>query len=155
VEWFEGWNKGRKRVEREEWMERLDRAKGKVERVVVTEADRISRDTFPFGGVAPHMQVQGIERRIINERPAETPAEKAFQKMRAVFAEFETELRPWRINRGSAQARQQNRFMSRPPLGEVEALFQGYASGASMAALARSVGRSRRSVGLSCETGSM
>ena len=44
-------------------------------------------------------------------------AEKAFQKMRAAFAEFETELRQWRINRERAQAGKRNRFMSRPPLG--------------------------------------
>ena len=143
-------------------MELLDRAQNGVDLVVATEADRISRDTFQFGWVATHLQLQGVELRIVNERRAATPTEKAFQKMRAVFAEFETDLRPWRINRGRAKAREQNQFMSRPPLGygirrgqlvvdpesqgEVEQIFRRYVAGESMAAIARSLGRGRTTI---------
>ena len=159
---FEDHLTGKKLVEREGLMEMLDRAGGEVDLVVATESDRISRDTFQFGWIATHLSMQGVDLRIINERPAETPVEKAFQKMRAVFAEFETDLRQWRINRGRARARAKNQFMNRPPLGyairgrqlvvdpegrdEVVGIFQVYGVGESMAAIARCCGRDRRTI---------
>jgi len=82
--------------------------------------------------------------------------------MRAVFSEFETDLRQWRINRGRVRARAQNQFMSRPPLGytirrgqlmvdpesrgEVVDIFRRYIAGESMAEIARSLGRSRKTI---------
>jgi len=162
LEWFEDHSSGTKLVEREGLMELLDRVGDEVELVVATEVDRISRDTFQFGWVTTYLSMQGVELRIINERPAETPTEKAFQKMRAVFAEFETDLRQWRINRGRTKAREMNQFMSRPPLGytiirgklvidqesrkEVVKIFQRYAVGESMAAIGKSLGRGRKSI---------
>ena len=162
--WFEDHSSGSRLVDREGLMELLDQAQNGVDLVVATEADRISRDTFQFGWVATHLQMQGVELRIVNERPAATPTEKAFQKMRAVFAEFETDLRQWRINRGRAKAREQNQFMSRPPLGygirrgqlvvdpesrgEVEQIFRRYVAGESMAAIARFLGRGRTTMTL-------
>jgi len=162
VEWFEDHLSGTKLVERAQLMALLDRAEEEVALVVATETDRVARDLYQFGWIATHLQMQGVELRIIHERPAETPMEKAFQRMQAVFAEFETELRQWRINRGRAKAREQNQFMSRPPLGyvihrgkvvidserqrEVEELFQRYGAGESMAALARSLGKGRRAI---------
>ena len=160
IAWFGDRTTGKKLVEREGLMEMLDRAGGEVDLVVATESDRISRDTFQFGWIATHLSMQGVELRIINERPAETPIEKAFQKMRAVFAEFETDLRQWRINRGRARAK--NQFMNRPPLGyairsgrlvvdpegsdEVLGIFQRYRVGESMSAIVRSCGRDRRTI---------
>ena len=160
--WFEDHTSGKKLVEREGLMEMLDRAGAEADLVVATEADRISRDTFQFGWVDTHLSMQGVWLRIINERPAETPTEKAFQKIRAVFAEFETDLRQWRVNRGRARARAKNQFMNRPPLGyvirggrivvdeetreQVQEMFRRYVGGESMAAIARSLGKSRRSV---------
>lgn len=160
--WFEDHISGKKLMEREGLMEMLDRAGGEVGMVVATESDRISRDTFQFGWVDTHLSMQGVALRIINERPARTPAEKAFQKMRAVFSEFETDLRQWRINRGRVRARAQNQFMSRPPLGytirrgqlmvdpeskhSVVDIFRRYIAGESMAEIARSLGRSRKTI---------
>ena len=43
---------------------------------------------YIFGWVDTHLSMQGVALRIVNERPAETPMEKAFQKIRAVFAEY-------------------------------------------------------------------
>ena len=162
VDWFEDHSSGSKLIERDGLMELLDRAQNGIDLVVATEADRISRDTLQFGWVATHLQMQGVELRMVNERPAKTPTEKAFQKMQAVFAEFETELRQWRINRGRAEARRQGRFMSRPPLGygisrgqlvvdpetsgEVVDIFRRYAAGEAMMAIARSRGRGRRTI---------
>ena len=163
VEWFEDHASGTKLVARQGLMELLHRAPNGVGLVVATEADRISRDAFQFGWVATHLQMQGAELRMVDERPAATPSEKAFQKMQAVFAEFETDLRQWRIHRGRAQARGRNRFMSRPPLGyrisrgqlvidpergeEVKEIFRRYVAGESMAAIAHSLGRGRKTVG--------
>ena len=162
LEWFEDHTSGKKLVEREGLMEMLDRAGAAVDLVVATESDRISRDMFQFGWVDTHLSMQGVKLRIINERPAETPMEKAFQKIRAVFSEFETDLRQWRVNRGRAQAKAKNQFMNRPPLGyvirsgrivvddeameQVEEMFRRYVAGESMAAIGRSLGKSRRSV---------
>ena len=161
MECFEDHTSGKKLVEREGLMQMLDRA-GEVDMIVATESDRISRDMFQFGWVDTHLSMQGVKLRIINERPAETPMEKAFQKVRAVFAEFETDLRQWRVNRGRAQAKAKNQFMNRPPLGyvirsgrivvddeaveQVEEIFRRYVAGESMAAIGRSLGKSRRSV---------
>jgi len=161
IGWFEDHVSGRKLVEREGLMQMLDRAR-EVDVIVAAESDRISRDTFQFGWVDTHLSMQGVKLCIINERPAETPMEKAFQKMRAVFAEFETDLRQWRVNRGRAQAKAKNQFMNRPPLGyeirsgrvvvepearaQVEEIFQRYVAGESMSAIARACGKSRRSV---------
>ena len=162
LEWFEDHISGRKLVEREKLMEMLDRAGAEVDLVVATESDRISRDTFQFGWVDTHLSMMGVRLRIINERPAETPTEKAFQKIRAVFSEFETDLRQWRINRGRAKAKAKNHFMNRPPLGyaisggrividseardQVESIFRRYVEGESMASIARSLGKGRRTI---------
>ena len=52
-----------------------------------------------------------------SDRIPEKSFEKAFQRIRAVFSEFETDLRQWRINRGREKAKSNSIFMNRPPFG--------------------------------------
>lgn len=111
---------GTKLTERLALMEMLQRVEDtRPDFVIATESDRISRDTLQFGWINTHLSMKGVKLLLVNERPADGPAEKAFQKIRVVFSEFETDLRQWRINRGRLQARAHNRFMNRPPFGYV------------------------------------
>ena len=87
------------------------------EYVIATESDRISRNTLQFGWIDTHLSMLGTRLLLVNEKEVERPAGKAFQRIRVVFSEFETDLRQWRIDRGRAKAREENRFMNRPPFG--------------------------------------
>ncbi len=89
----------------------------KPEIVIATESDRISRNLLQFGWIDTHLSMKGIKLLIINEKSPEGPFEKAFVKIRAVFSEFETDLRQYRIDRGKARARSKQHFMHRPPFG--------------------------------------
>ncbi len=109
---------GTKLTERKGLMNLLDRIDvDKPNVVVATESDRISRNTFQFGWIDTHLSMKDVKLLLVNEREAESPFEKAFQKIRAVFSEFETDLRQWRINRGREKAKKNSRFMNRPPFG--------------------------------------
>ncbi len=109
---------GTKLIERTGLMSLLDRLeKEKPNFVIATESDRISRNTFQFGWIDTHLSMKGVKLLLVNEREVEGPFEKAFQKIRAVFSEFETDLRQWRINRGREKAKLDKRFMNRPPFG--------------------------------------
>lgn len=109
---------GTKLTERKGLMDLLDRIElDKPSYVVATESDRISRNTLQFGWIDTHLSMRGVKLLLVNEREAEGPFEKAFQRIRAVFSEFETDLRQWRINRGRAKAKSNSRFMNRPPFG--------------------------------------
>ncbi len=63
------------------------------------------------------MRQHGVDLVLINDRTGTAPSERAFSKVRAVFSEFEHELRRARIERGLRRARAQGKFMNRPPLG--------------------------------------
>lgn len=109
---------GSKLTERKGMMDLLNRVD--VDRpnfVIATESDRISRNTLQFGWIDTHLSMKGVKLLLVNEREAEGPFEKAFQRIRAVFSEFETDLRQWRINRGREKAKSNSRFMNRPPFG--------------------------------------
>lgn len=111
---------GMKLTERLALMEMLQRIEDtRPDFVIATESDRISRDTLQFGWINTHLSMKGVKLLLVNESPADGPAEKAFQRIRVVFSEFETDLRQWRINRGRLQARAHKRFMNRPPFGYV------------------------------------
>ncbi len=118
VEKFSDSMSGSKLTERKGLMELLDRIDvGKPSFVISTESDRISRNTMQFGWIDTHLSMKGVRLLLVNEREAESPFEKAFQKIRAVFSEFETDLRQSRINRGREKAKSNSRFMNRPPFG--------------------------------------
>lgn len=118
VEKFSDSMSGTKLTERKGMMELLDRIDvDKPTIVIATESDRISRNTMQFGWIDTHLSMKGVKLLLVNEREAEGPFEKAFQKIRAVFSEFETDLRQSRINRGREKARRNSRFMNRPPFG--------------------------------------
>lgn len=118
IERFKDTMSGTKLTERKGMMELLDRIDiEKPQAVIATESDRISRNTMQFGWIDTHLSMKGIKLLLVNEREAEGPFEKAFQRIRAVFSEFETDLRQWRINRGREKAKSSSRFMNRPPFG--------------------------------------
>lgn len=118
VETFSDSMSGTKLTERKGLMNLLDRIDvDKPNVVVATESDRISRNTLQFGWIDTHLSMKDVKLLLVNEREAEGPFEKAFQKIRAVFSEFETDLRQWRINRGREKAKRNSRFMNRPPFG--------------------------------------
>ncbi len=114
---FEDQTSGTKLRERAGLMSLLDSVDKSLTAVIVTEADRLSRDVFHFGWLYTHFMQQGVELILINDRVGTTPSERAFSKVRAVFSEFEHELRQARIERGLLRARENGKFMNRPPLG--------------------------------------
>jgi site-specific DNA recombinase len=118
VDQFSDSMSGSKLTERKGLMDMLDRID--VDRpnfVIATGSDRISRNTWQFGWIDTHLSMKGVKLLLVNEREAEGPFEKAFQRIRAVFSEFETDLRQWRIDRGREKAKSNSRFMNRPPFG--------------------------------------
>jgi len=154
---------GTKLTERLALMEMLQRVEDcRPDFVIATESDRISRDTLQFGWINTYLSMKGVKLLLVNERPADGPAEKAFQKIRVVFSEFETDLRQWRINRGRLQARAHNRFMNRPPFGYmmngknivpdpqempvVKKVFVDYCTGAPIKRMAREIRKSPSAV---------
>lgn len=114
---FEDQNSGSRLLEREGLMSLLEALDESVSAVIATETDRLSRDVFQFGWLTTHLKLHGVDVLFVNEHAAATPSERAFAKVRAVFAEFETELRRARIARGLQKAREEGKFMNRPPLG--------------------------------------
>ncbi len=114
---FEDQTSGTRLIERQGLMAMIDAVDSSIHAVIATESDRLSRDVFQYGWLSTHLTMQRIKVLLINECETKTPSEKAFAKVRAVFAEFETELRQARIIRGTQKAREQQRFMNRPPLG--------------------------------------
>ena len=163
VEQFSDSMSGSKLTERKGLMDMLDRID--VDRsnfVIATESDRISRNTLQFGWIDTHLSMKGVKLLLVNEREAEGPFEKAFQRIRAVFSEFETDLRQWRIDRGREKAKSNSRFMNRPPFGYkvvgrevvidpnnkdcVVRIFDDYFENVPIKRIAREVGKSPGSV---------
>ena len=130
--------------------------------VIATESDRISRNLLQFGWIDTHLSMKQVKLLIINEKPPEGPFEKAFIKIRAVFSEFETDLRQYRIDRGRKRAIEDKRFMHRPPLGYrlengkivvnedaamlVRQIFEDYKNGVPIKAIARKTGKNPASI---------
>ena len=154
---------GRKLTERIGLMTMLDDVDSSSPRyIIATESDRISRNTFQFGWIDTHLSMKGVKLLLVNEKQADGPFEKAFIRIRAVFSEFETDLRQWRINRGRAKAIQSNRFMNRPPFGYkmsgkdiliekdekaiIKRLYLEFNRGASIKCLSRELGKSPSTV---------
>ena len=109
---------GSKLTERQGLMTMLDQiTELKPDCIIATESDRISRNTFQLGWIDTHLSLQGVKLIFVNEKEVGGPFGKAFQKIRAVFSEFETDLRQWRIDRGRVKAKRNQRFMNRPPFG--------------------------------------
>lgn len=163
IEKFTDSMSGTKLTERKGLMDLLDRIDvDKPNTVIATESDRISRNTLQFGWIDTHLSMKGIKLLLVNEREADSPFEKAFQKIRAVFSEFETDLRQWRINRGREKAKSNARFMNRPPFGYkvigrdviidsdckdvVVNIFEDYFDRVPIKKIARDVGKSPGSV---------
>ena len=163
IEKFSDSMSGSKLTERKGLMDLLNRVD--VDRpnfVIATESDRISRNTLQFGWIDTHLSMKGVKLLLVNEREAEGPFEKAFQRIRAVFSEFETDLRQSRINRGREKAKSNSRFMNRPPFGYkvvgrdvvidpekkdvVVSIFNDYFDNIPIKRMARSLGKSPGSI---------
>ena len=130
--------------------------------IIATESDRISRNLLQFGWIDTHLSMKQIKLLIINEKPPAGPFEKAFIKIRAVFSEFETDLRQYRIDRGRKRAIEEKRFMHRPPFGYkmrngkivideetapvVSMIFQNHNQRVSLKAISRETGKSPASI---------
>ena len=163
IEKFTDTLSGTKLVERIGLMSMLDQIDiDKPDYVIATESDRISRNTFQLGWIDTHLAMKGVKLILVNEKEASGPFGKAFQKIRAVFSEFENDLRQWRINRGREKAVQENRFMNRPPFGYkikgktvisdpeksviVKEIFNAFNKGFSIKRLARTYSKSPASI---------
>lgn len=134
----------------------------KPDYVIATESDRVSRNLLQFGWIDTHLSMKSIKLIIVNEKPPDGPFEKAFIKIRAVFSEFETDLRQYRIDRGRERAIANQVFMHRPPLGYklqkgqlipcektapiVRGIFRFYTKGKAIKAIARDYGKSPASI---------
>jgi len=163
IEKFSDSMSGSKLTERKGLMDLLNRVDvDKPNFIIATESDRISRNTLQFGWIDTHLSMKGVKLLLVNEREAESPFEKAFQRIRAVFSEFETDLRQWRINRGREKAKSNSRFMNRPPFGYkvvgrdvvvdldykdvVISIFDNYFDNVPIKRMARSLGKSPGSI---------
>lgn len=163
IEKFSDSMSGSKLTERKGLMDLLNRIDvDKPGFVIATESDRISRNTLQFGWIDTHLSMKGVKLLLVNEREAEGPFEKAFQRIRAVFSEFETDLRQSRINRGREKAKSNSRFMNRPPFGYkvvgrdvvvdsderdiVVGIFDDYFNNVPIKRVARSLGKSPGSI---------
>ncbi len=160
---FEDQSSGTRLQEREGLMSLIESINKSLKAVIVTEADRLSRDIFHFGWLYTHFRQQGVDLVLINDRTGTTPSERAFSKVRAVFSEFEHDLRRARIERGLRRAREQGKFMNRPPLGYrmennrivvdqkksviVSGIFQLAAQGFSLSQISQKMLVSKSSVG--------
>lgn len=163
IEKFTDTLSGTKLVERRGLMNMLDQIEqDSPDYVIATESDRISRNTFQLGWIDTHLSMKGVKLVLVNEKESSGPFGKAFQKIRAVFSEFENDLRQWRINRGREKAMQENRFMNRPPFGYtikgktvvsnpdttviVKEIFNAFNKGFSIKRLARTYNKSPVSI---------
>jgi len=107
-----------KLLEREALLQLLDDAeKGLFDAVVVTEADRISRDLDLKGWIKITLMKSGIELIELNKRDVQTPEDMFFNRLIEAFAEYETLRRQARIERGKQKAIENGIPITRMPMG--------------------------------------
>lgn len=140
--------------EREALLQLLDDAeKGLFNAVIVTEADRISRDIDLKGWITVNLKIAGVQLIELNKKREESPEDKFFNRMIEAFAEYETERRQARIERGKREAIERGIPITRMPMGyrkkkdniwiveeeaeKVRAIFRDYLKLKSKKAVAR------------------
>jgi len=163
VKMFSDSESGSKLTERLGLMDLLDNVDSiKPHIVIATESDRLSRNTMQFGWIDTHLSIKGVQLVLVNEKQADGPFDKAFMRIRAVFSEFETDLRQWRVDRGRKKAKESNRFMNRPPFGyrvdgkeivldkdnfqNVKNIFEAYCNNIPIKRIGRNSGKSPASI---------
>ena len=107
-----------KLLEREALLQMLDDAeKGLFEAVVVTEADRISRDLDLKGWIKVTLTRVGVQLVELNKKDIQTPEDLLFNRLIEAFAEYETLRRQARIERGKIKAVKKGIPITRMPRG--------------------------------------
>jgi|Deesub1362A_J573_1020465.scaffolds.fasta_scaffold00342_47 site-specific DNA recombinase len=107
-----------KLLEREALLQMLDDAeKGLFDVVVVTEADRISRDLDLKGWIKINLMHSGVDLIELNKREIQTPEDQFFNRLIEAFAEYETLRRQARIERGKLKAVRNGIPITRMPRG--------------------------------------
>jgi DNA invertase Pin-like site-specific DNA recombinase len=91
---------------------------GEVDAVVVTKADRISRNVRDLLNLSATLEAHGVALVTADEQfDTTTPLGKAMSAMRAVFAQLERDMAAARIRDGMAAAKAKGVRLGRPPVG--------------------------------------
>lgn len=106
-------------LDRDKLQELLDDAEQmEFSKVLITETDRISRDPELTGYLKITLANRNIALTAINEPEQEDSDIEALTKhIMAAVSKFEIQRKNRRTERGRALARQNNKFMNRPPYG--------------------------------------
>lgn len=91
---------------------------GEVEAVVVTKADRVSRNLHDLLTLSARLEQRGVALITADEQfDTTTPLGKAMSAMRAVFAQLERDMAATRTREGMAAAKAKGIHVGRPPVG--------------------------------------
>ena len=85
--------------------------------LLVTEMDRLARDTNIIGYIKLTLQMKGISIRAINEPEAKTEYDELIQGVINLFSNFEAKRRKRRCIRGISKAREVGKIINRVPYG--------------------------------------
>lgn len=93
-------------------------ANGALDAVVVTKADRVSRNVRDLLNLSAALEAYGVGLVTCDEQfDATTPIGKALSAMRAVFAQLESDMARARTREGMAAAKAKGVRLGRPPVG--------------------------------------
>jgi DNA invertase Pin-like site-specific DNA recombinase len=93
-------------------------ASGALDAVVVTKADRVSRNVRDLLNLSAALEAHGVGLVTCDEQfDATTPIGKALSAMRAVFAQLESDMARARTREGMAAAKAKGVRLGRPPVG--------------------------------------
>lgn len=100
-----------------EQLRQLAAARG-IDAVLITKADRLTRDLQDFLNLASELSAKRVAIAAVDgSLDASTPMGRAMSQMQGVFAELERELAKVRTREGMARARAKGVRLGRPPLG--------------------------------------
>jgi len=109
---------GLKFEEREGLQRALDFGeKGIYDVLLVTEMDRLARDTNIIGYIKLTLQLKGIKIIAINEPEAKTEYDELISGVIGLFGSFEAKRRKRRCLRGIKKAREEGKVLNRVPRG--------------------------------------
>lgn len=85
--------------------------------VLITEADRLTRDKMFRGYIKYTLEKRGIKIVAVNEPKEESEYAELMDSVISDFASFETKRRLRRVKRGVEEAKKRGSYMGRPPFG--------------------------------------
>jgi site-specific DNA recombinase len=91
--------------------------KGLYDLLLVTEMDRLARDTNILGYIKLTLQLKGIKIIAINEPEAKTEYDELISGVIGLFGSFEAKRRKRRCLRGIKKAREEGKILNRVPRG--------------------------------------